>query len=132
ELLYGGPWVAERHAAVADFMANDAEEMNPVVRGIIARATDFSATDAYVAEYRRAELAREIQTLMQTIDALLVPTAPRLPTLAEVAQDPVTVHSQLGTWTNFVNLADCSVQALPAGLREDGLPFRITLIAPAW
>ncbi len=132
QLLYGGPWVAERHAAVAEFMAEHADDMNPVVRGIIEQAKNFSATDAYRAEYRRAELAREIQTLMQSVDALMVPTSPRLPTIAEVEADPVKVNSQLGTWTNFVNLADCSALALPAGLRDDGLPFGITLIGPAW
>ncbi len=132
QLLYGGPWVAERHAAIAEFMAEHAEEMNPVVRGIIEQAQKFSATDAYRAEYSRAELVRTIQTAMAEVDALLVPTAPRLPTIAQVEADPVTVNSQLGTWTNFVNLADCSALALPAGLRADGLPFGITLIAPAW
>lgn len=132
QLLYGGPWVAERHAAIADFMAEHFEDMNPVVREIIEQAKNFSATDAYRAEYRRADLAREIQTLMQPLDALLVPTSPRLPTIAEVEADPVKVNSQLGTWTNFVNLADCAALALPAGLREDGLPFGITLIGPAW
>lgn len=132
QLLYGGPWVAERHAAIAEFMAEHAEQMNPVVRGIIKQAMNFTATDAYNAEYARADLARAIQTQMASVDALLVPTAPRLPTIAEVEADPVIVNSQLGTWTNFVNLADCSALALPAGLRNDGLPFGITLIAPAW
>lgn len=132
QLLYGGPWVAERHAAIAEFMAGHAEEMNPVVRGIIKQATQFSATDAYRAEYQRAELARRIQQTMTDVDALLVPTAPRLPTIQQVQADPVRINSQLGTWTNFVNLADCSALALPADLRSDGLPFGITLIAPAW
>jgi len=132
ELLYGGPWVAERYAAVAEFMDVHGEQMNPVVRGILAQAKNFSATDTYRAEYRRADLARTIQSLMGSVDALLVPTTPRMPTLAEVEQDPVVVNSQLGTWTNFVNLADCSALALPAGLRDDGLPFGITLIGAAW
>lgn len=132
QLLYGGPWVAERHAAIAEFMAEHAEEMNPVVRGIIEQAQNFSATDAYRAEYARADLARAIQTAMAEVDALLVPTAPRLPTIEQVEADPVGVNSQLGTWTNFVNLADCSALALPAGIRADGLPFGVTLIAPAW
>jgi allophanate hydrolase len=130
--LYGGPWVAERHAAVAEFMAEHAKDMNKVVRGIIEQAKNFSATDAYRAEYRRADLAREIQTLMQSVDALLVPTSPRLPTIAAVEADPVKVNSQLGTWTNFVNLADCSALALPGSVRADGLPFGITLIGLAW
>jgi allophanate hydrolase len=132
QLLYGGPWVAERHAAVGAFMAQHAAEMNSVVRGIIQQAEKFSATDAFQAEYQRAALVRTIQTRMASVDALLVPTAPRLPSITQVAADPVTVNSQLGTYTNFVNLADCCALALPAQLREDGLPFGITLIAPAW
>lgn len=132
QLLYGGPWVAERHAAIAEFMQDHADDMNDVVRGIVEKAVNFSATDAYRAEYRRVDLAREIQTLMSGVDALLVPTSPRHPSIAEVAADPVGVNSQLGTYTNFVNLADCSALALPATMRVDGLPFGITLIAPAW
>lgn len=131
-LLYGGPWVAERYAAIAGFMESHSADMNEVVRGIIEKALHYSATDAYRAEYRRAALARDIQSIMASVDALLVPTAPRHPTFAEVAADPVGVNSQLGTYTNFVNLADCAALALPAALRRDDLPFGITLIAPAW
>lgn len=132
QLLYGGAWVAERLAAISDFMAEQAEAMNPVVRGIIAQAEHFSASDAFSAEHQRAYWARRIQTLMASVDALLVPTAPCLPRIDEVAADPVGVNNQLGTWTNFVNLADASALALPAGFRRDGLPFGATLIAPAW
>lgn len=132
QLLYGGPWVAERHAAVGEFMKDHAADMNPVVRGIIEKAENFSATDAFQAEYQRVELVREIQSRMSSVDALLVPTAPRHPTIKQVEVDPVAVNSHLGTFTNFVNLADCSALALPAVMRADGLPFGITLIAPAW
>lgn len=132
QLLYGGPWVAERHAAIGDFMKDHATDMNDVVRSIVEKAVHFSATDSFKAEYQRADLARLIQTLMSSFDALLVPTSPRHPTIAEVTADPITVNSQLGTYTNFVNLADCSALALPAVMRADGLPFGITLIAPAW
>ncbi len=132
QLLYGGPWVAERHAAIGEFMADHAHEMNEVVRSIVEKAVNFSATDSFIAEYQRADFARAIQTLMSGFDALLVPTSPRHPTIAEVTADPIVVNSQLGTYTNFVNLADCSALALPAVLRTDGLPFGITLIAPAW
>lgn len=132
QLLYGGPWVAERHAAVGEFMKDHAGEMNPVVRGIIEKAVNFSATETFKAEYQRVELVREIQSRMAEVDALLVPTAPRHPTIKQVETDPVLVNSHLGTFTNFVNLADCSALALPAVMRADGLPFGITLIAPAW
>lgn len=132
QLLYGGPWVAERHAAIGNFIQNHASEMNQVVRGIVEKAVNFTASQAYQAEYQRAQLAREIQTRMLGVDALLVPTAPHHPSIAQVNADPVGVNSQLGTYTNFVNLADCSALALPAVMRGDGLPFGITLIAPAW
>jgi len=132
QLLYGGPWVAERYAAIQPFISTRADQMDPVVRDILAQASRFSAVDTFCAEYRRAELARQIQELMASVDALLVPTAPTLPTLEAVASDPVTRNSQLGLWTNFVNLADCSALALPAGIRADGLPFGITLIGAAW
>ncbi len=132
QLLYGGPWVAERHAAIGEFMQDHASEMNEVVRSIVEKAVNFSARDAFAAEYQRADLARSIQTLMNGFDALLVPTSPRHPSIAEVVADPIAVNSQLGTYTNFVNLADCSALALPAAMRADGLPFGITLIAAAW
>src|SRR5690606_38455666 len=92
----------------------------------------FSAVDVWRAEYRRMELARKINAAFDGCDALLVPSAPTFPTLEEALADPVDVNSRLGTYTNFVNLSDCSALALPAGFREDGLPFGITLIAPAW
>lgn len=132
QLLYGGPWLAERYAVVKDFMQDHAADMNEPVRSIIARAPEFSALDAFVGEYKRVDLVREIQTLMQSVDALLVPTSPRHPTIAEVMAEPITINSQLGTYTNFVNLADCSALALPSVMRADGLPFGVTLIAPAW
>lgn len=131
-LLYNGPWVAERLTVIEDFLKDHREEVHPVVRGIIEKGKNFSAVDTYRAEYRRMELARQINATFDDCDALLVPTAPTFPTTADVLADPVEANSRLGTYTNFVNLADCSALALPAGFRADGLPFGITLIAPAW
>jgi allophanate hydrolase len=131
-LLYEGPWVAERHAAVGEFMANHADQMNPVVRGIIGQAEKFTATDTFRAIYRKEELVRQIDELLQDVDGLLVPTAPIAPTLAEVAAEPVLLNSRMGTYTNFVNLADLSALAVPAGFRSDGVPAGVTLITGAW
>lgn len=132
ELLYEGPWVAERHAAVEDFMTSQGEQMNDVVRDIIANADRFSATDTFKALYRKEELLLQIDTLLHDVDALMVPTAPTAPTIDAVNADPLTLNSQLGTYTNFVNLADFSALAVPAGFRADGLPFGVTLISGAW
>lgn len=138
-LLYQGPWVAERYAAVGDFIEQPFAGINPVVKAIITAAQSGengaslgSAVDAFRAEYQRMTLVRQIQQRMSSVDALLVPTAPRFPTLADVDADPIGVNSQLGTYTNFVNLADLCALALPANLRSDGLPFGITVIAPAF
>lgn len=131
-LLYEGPWVAERHAAVEAFMAEHSDDMNDVVRSIISNAGNFNATDTFKAHYRREELVRVIDNLLNDVDGLLVPTAPTAPTIDAVNADPVTLNSQLGTYTNFVNLADFCALAVPAGFRDDGLPFGITLVSGAW
>jgi len=131
-LLYEGPWVAERHAAIEPFMASHADAMNDTVRGIISNAGKFSATDTFKAQYRKEELIRHIDKVLAEVDGLLVPTAPIAPTIDAVNADPVVLNSQLGTYTNFVNLADLCALAVPAGFRDDGLPFGVTLITGAW
>jgi allophanate hydrolase len=129
EQLYYGSWVAERTVALEGV---EPSHINPVVRGIVANGEKYSACDAYKAEYIRAELARRINDALAGFDALVVPTSPTLRTLAEMAAEPVLFNSQFGTYTNFTNLADLAALAVPAGLRADGLPAGITLIAPAW
>ncbi|MDF0749842.1 allophanate hydrolase [Marinobacter sp. 71-i] len=131
-LLYDGPWIAERHAAIEPFMASHGNDMNEVVRGIIGNTANFSASDTFKAQYRKEELLKQIDGLLAEVDALLVPTAPTAPAIEAVNADPVTLNSQLGTYTNFVNLADFSALATPAGFRGDGLPFGVTLISGAW
>lgn len=132
EQLYYGPWVAERTVAIEQVLEASPQAIDPVVRGIVGNGLSYSACDAYKAEYLRAELTRQIAQRLAPFDALVVPTAPTIRTLAEMAQEPVLFNSQFGTYTNFTNLADLSALALPGPLREDGLPAGITLIAPAW
>ncbi|MGD9423582.1 allophanate hydrolase [Pantoea sp. NSTU24] len=128
EQLYYGAWVAERTAAVGDML----DQMEPVVQNIIASGLNYSAVEAYKAEYLRADLTRQIQQAMAPFDALVVPTSPTIHTLEEMKQEPVHYNSQFGTYTNFTNLADLAALALPAPFRNDDLPAGITLIAPAW
>lgn len=131
-LLYQGPWVAERFAAVEDLWKQTPDVINPVVRGIVEQAANYSALDAFKAEYRRAELTRQIHQALAGFDALVVPTSPSIYTIAQLQADPVTLNSRLGVYTNFANLADLSALAVPAGMRADGLPSGITLIGLAW
>ena len=129
EELYQGPWVAERTVATE---AVEPADMDPVVRAIVATGRNYSACDGFKAEYRRAELSRLINDALAGFDALVVPTSPTIRTQAEMLEEPVLFNSQFGTYTNFTNLADLAALAVPAGLRDDGLPCGITLIAPAW
>ncbi|MDF1896175.1 allophanate hydrolase [Rahnella contaminans] len=132
EQLYYGAWVAERTVAVGKIFEDSPEVMDPVVREIVASGLNYSACDAWRAEYLRAELSRKINQVLEGFDALVVPTSPTIRTQAEMGQEPVLYNSQFGIYTNFTNLADLSALALPSGLRADGLPAGITLIAPAW
>ncbi|KAL4785240.1 urea carboxylase [Aspergillus varians] len=131
--LYEGPWVAERYAAIDQFINSaPAEAMDPVVHKIIMTAKNFTAVDLFKQEYRRQELSRTIAPLFNRFDAILVPTSPTFPTIADLADEPILENSRLGTYTNFVNFMDWSAIAIPAGWRADGLPFGITLIAGTW
>ncbi len=106
--------------------------MDPTVAKIISGATNYSAVDAFNAAYKLQDLRAQTRPVWQAIDLMLLPTAPRTYTIAEVAANPIELNSNLGTYTNFVNLLDLSAIAVPAGLRPDGLPFGVSLIAPAF
>ncbi|MBW5415248.1 allophanate hydrolase [Pseudomonas sp. MAG002Y] len=130
-LLYQGPWVAERRAAVGQLYTDQPDVIHPVVRAILAEAGRYSAVDTFNALYRLKELTHQAKQLLAGIDLLLVPTAPCLPTIEQVLADPFQSNTRLGYYTNFVNLMDMAAFALPAVPRQDGLPAGITLIGPA-
>ena len=129
--LYDGPWVAERYAAVKALIESNPGALHPVTRAIIEGARRFDAVAAFEAFYRLADQKRKAAPVWSAFDAMLVPTMPRPYTVAEVEADPIRLNSRLGTYTNFVNLLDLCAIAVPSGLRGDGLPSSVTLIAPA-
>ncbi len=128
-LLYEGPWVAERHSVVRELMQRQPQALDATVRQVIERATQLTATDAFIAQYRLREMQAGLRPLWDRVDALLVPTAPTHPTFAEVDADPLGSNALLGTYTNFVNLLGWCALALPAGTTAAGLPFGVTFIA---
>jgi allophanate hydrolase len=129
-LLYEGPWVAERYAAVKPLIETQPEAFHPVTRAIIEGARKFDATSAFEAFYKLAALRRKTEAVWRAFDVMLVPTMPRFYKVEEVLADPVRLNSRLGTYTNFVNLLDLAAIAVPSGMRGDGLPSSVTLIAP--
>lgn len=132
KLLYEGPWVAERWAAVGEFVEAHPEAVFPVTRKILEDSKAWDAATAYKAQYRLRELARETEAVWQKIDVLLLPTTPCLYTVAENLADPFATNATLGRYTNFMNLLDLAAVAFPAGRARNGLaPWGVTLAAPA-
>ncbi len=132
DLLYGGPWVAERLAAIKIFFRDHAAEVEPVVRSIIGGAQKYTAVDTFEADYRLHELRREAAKEWARMDVLLLPTTGTIYAHEQIASDPVKLNTNLGYYTNFVNLMDLAAVAAPAGFRPNGLPFGISLIGPTF
>jgi allophanate hydrolase len=128
QLLYKGPWVAERYAAIAPFLEQHLDKMNPTVATIILGAKSYSAIDTFNAAYKLEALRQQTGSFWNSFDVMLLPTAPRTYSIEEIAEAPIERNSHLGHYTNFVNLLDLSAVALPAGIRPDGLPFGVSLI----
>src|SRR5712671_901192 len=130
-LLYEGPWVAERYITARSLIASAHESMHPVTRGIVLEGVRPTAVDAFAAFYRLKALQRVREHVFRSIDVLMLPTAPTVYTIEQVLANPIELNSRLGTYTNFVNLLDLCGLAVPASLRDDGVPFGITLLAQA-
>jgi allophanate hydrolase len=130
-LLYEGPWVAERYLVIRNLLASSPDAIHPVTREITAAGSRLTAADTFAALYRLQALRRIAGRALANIDALVLPTAPTAYSTAQVLANPIELNSRLGTYTNFVNLLDLCGLALPASIRPDGIPFGITLLAPA-
>jgi len=131
-LLYEGPWVAERYAAIRDFIEQKPEAFHPVTHKIIEAAKPLTATSAFEATYKLAALRRRAETVWAEIDVLLTPTAGTIYTVAEVEADPIRLNSNLGYYTNYLNLLDLCAVAVPAGFLPNKMPWGVTLVAPAF
>jgi allophanate hydrolase len=156
DLLYAGPWVAERLAAIQEFVEAHADQMNPVVRGLISGAKRYTAVEAFAAEYKLREIRRASEAEWRRMDIMLLPTTGTIYRHEAVAADPIRLNTNLGYYTNFVNLLDLAAVAVPAGFRTNpiplagsdqshdhsdqshdregvvGLPFGVSLIGPAF
>jgi allophanate hydrolase len=130
-LLYEGPWVAERYLVIRDLLASAPDAIHPVTRDITVAGARLTAADTFASLYRLQALRRVAERTFAHFDAMVLPTAPTAYSTAQVQANPIELNSRLGTYTNFVNLLDLCGLALPASMRPDGIPFGITLLAPA-
>ena len=128
-LLYEGPWVAERYAAIRAFIEAHPAALHPVTLAITKKGASISAPDTFAALYRLKALQQQTLPVWDGIDCLVVPTSGSPYRIADVLADPIRLNSNLGHYTNFVNLLDLSALAVPTGFLADGMPCGITLIA---
>jgi allophanate hydrolase len=128
-LLFKGPWVAERYASVGKFIESNPDSVFPITRDIILKAKNFSAADAFAGLYALAALKRKIEPIWDQIDVLLVPTTGTAYYIAEINADPIALNANLGYYTNFVNLLDLAAIAVPNGFQSSGVPTGITLVS---
>jgi allophanate hydrolase len=131
-LLYEGPWVAERYLATESLITTQPDAMFEVTRRIISGGVEPRAVEGFRAAYRLKDLTRRAEPLWADADVLLLPTTGTHYTIAAEQADPIRLNSNLGRYTNFVNLMDLAAVAVPAGFTPAKLPFGVSLIAPAW
>ncbi len=131
-LLYEGPWLAERYAAIRNFIERQPQALSPVTRAIIGQGRVPLAVDTFEAMYRLAALRRAVEPVLAGVDIIVTPTAGRIYRISELDAEPIRLNTNLGYYTNFMNLLDLAAVAVPAGFTGAGLPFGITLFADAF
>jgi len=128
KLLYDGPWVAERYAVIEDFIKSHPNSLDPSVKKIIESGSSYTAAQGFRATYQLKDLETECQKVWSQCDLIVVPSAPRHPTIDELKTEPILRNSELGMYTNYVNLMRLAAVAVPADFTAEGLPFGVTLI----
>ncbi len=131
-LLYNGPWVAERYHVAGKLIEQQPDAVLPVIRDVLSKAPGTDAVATFDAQYQLQHFKRLCDEVMATLDCVLTPTYPRPVTLAELAEEPVKRNSELGVYTNFMNLLDYAAVAVPAGFMANGLPSGVTLFGRAF
>jgi len=132
ELLYEGPWVAERQAVLGDFLQAHPESLHPVTSAVLARGRDVTGAQAFTGIHRLRELAAETASIWRSVDVLMLPTVDVTFTREQVAADPFGTNRRLGRFTHFANLLDLAVVSVPNGSTTDGRPAGVSLIGPAF
>lgn len=132
KLLYDGPWIAERTAAIGGFISSHPDAVHPVVASIIKNGLRHDAVDAFRGIYTLQALAREMVLIWASIDALMLPTTPSVYPIKQVLAEPFGLNARMGIYTSATNLLDLCAIALPAGFRANGTGFGISFLGPAF
>ncbi|MCQ4324046.1 allophanate hydrolase [Stutzerimonas stutzeri] len=126
-LLYEGPWVAERYSVAGELIERQPDAVLPVIKAVLEKAPGATAVELFRAQYRLQQLKAICDRIMAEVDCVLTPAYPRPVTLAELHAEPVKRNSDLGWYTNFMNMLDYAAVAVPASVMDNGLPWGVTL-----
>uniref|UniRef100_UPI003566C033 allophanate hydrolase n=1 Tax=Pseudomonas sp. TaxID=306 RepID=UPI003566C033 len=131
-LLYEGPWVAERYSVAGELIEAQPDAVLPVIKAVLEKAPGTTAVQLFRAQYRLQALKAICDRIMGDLDCVLTPAYPRPVTLAELHAEPLKRNSDLGYYTNFMNMLDYAAVAVPAGFMANGLPWGVTLFGRAF
>ena len=131
-LLYEGPWVAERYSVAGALIEQQPDAVLPVIKAVLEKAPVVSGVDTFRAQYRLQALKAICDRILAEVDCILIPAYPRPVTLDELHAEPVKRNSDLGYYTNFMNMLDYAAVAVPAGFMQNGLPWGVTLFGRAF
>jgi allophanate hydrolase len=129
-LLYDGPWIAERLAALEGFVSSRPEALLPVTLEILREGERYRGAQVFAGLHRLAALRRAVAPALARVAALVVPTTGTIYQIDQVLAEPRALNARLGRYVNFVNLLGLAAVAAPSGLRPDGLPTGIGFIGP--
>ncbi|MDG4810931.1 allophanate hydrolase [Micromonospora sp. WMMD1120] len=132
DLLYRGPWVAERLVALDDFLRSHPDSVHPVTRAVLETGRRYDAVDAFRGQHHLRALRAQVDHIWQDVDVLVVPTVGTTFTLDEIAEDPIGRNAVLGRYTQFANLLDLAAVTVPNGFTSAGRPASLTLVGPAF
>jgi allophanate hydrolase len=132
KLLYGGPWVAERFVAIEELITQQPETLLDVTRKIIGDSQSLSAATVFKSMYQLKSLKREADAVLNQVDLMITPTIGRPYTIEAVNAEPIKLNTELGHYTNFMNLLDYAALSIPIGFLESGLPYGITAFHQAF
>lgn len=132
KLLYEGPWVAERYWATKDLIENSPDSLLPTTRKVIEKGNLGTAVETFDAMYKLQASRKRAASILSQVDFIATPTAGTHYRKTEIESNPIQLNSNLGYYTNFMNLLDLSAIAVPTGFTEHGLPFGVTLFANAF
>ncbi|WP_122435372.1 allophanate hydrolase [Pseudomonas viridiflava] len=131
-LLYDGPWVAERYSVAGQLMEENPTAVLPVIRAVLAKAPAVTGVETFRAHYRLQALKAICDKALEGLDCVVTPSIGRPVTSAELLAEPVLRNSELGYYTNFVNLLDYAAVAVPSTFMDNGLPWGVTLFGRAF